>query len=181
MSGSRKIRVIKRDGSEEPFDARKLAAAMARAMSRTDGQFHEACQLSEAIEIYVRRTGWRCVPTAAVYEMTVKALCCSGLARASKAMEAHRDRRQAGRRALRIRHDDGKLTQWDKSWLGELARRSWFLSPTTGRFLAGRVEAELIARRAAEVARYDVLEMLNRQVAEYGLADAVPVRAAAGP
>jgi hypothetical protein len=180
VNGSRKIRVIKRDGSEEPFDARKLGASMTRAMRGIGGGRYPADQLAEAIEIYVRRNGWRRVPSAAVFEMTVKALGCAELAEAGRAMEAHRAARQAGRRRLRVRHDDGQVTQWDKAWLGELARRSWYVSRSTGRLLAGQIEAELVSRGLAEIARQDVLEMLNRRVAEYGLADAVPVRAAAG-
>ena len=42
------------------------------------------------------------------------------------------------------------------------------------------MERELLARSPGVVARRDVLDMLNQRVAEYGLADAVPVQVATG-
>jgi hypothetical protein len=42
------------------------------------------------------------------------------------------------------------------------------------------VERELLASGLVVVSRRDVLDMLNERVAQYGLADAVPVRLPAG-
>ncbi len=49
------IRVLKRDGTVEPFDTRKLAGAMWRAMRGTPGRYEDACQLALAMKIYIGR------------------------------------------------------------------------------------------------------------------------------
>jgi len=176
VDGSRTIRVIKRDGSREPFDVPKLAGAMFRAMRQTTGRYYDAWQLALAIELYVDRCGWSCVSSAAVLEMTVKVLHRSALHAAGDLLEAHGFHRRTERRRLRVCHGQGKVTGWDKSWLGELAERSWFLSRTTARILAGKVEEDLLADGRSVVGRQEVLDRLNERVVACGLADALPVR-----
>ncbi len=180
VDGSRKIRVIKRDGAEEAFDAAKLAGAIYRAMRQTSGRYYDACQLALAIEMYLDRSGWGRISSAAVLEMAVKVLRQSGLAAAGDRLDTRDRGRRARRRRLCIRHDNGKVTLWDKSWLSQLAERSWFLSRPTGRVLAGEIESQLLAAKAGVVSRGDILNLLNERVAQYGLADAVPVRLPAG-
>jgi hypothetical protein len=180
VDGSRTIRVCKRDGSDELFCAPKLAAGMARAMRETSGRYFDACQLALAVELYLDRNNRRRVSSTALFEMVVKVLHRAGLVRAADAMETCRAARAEARRHLCICHDGGQSTQWDKGWLSQLAQRSWFLSPVTARILAGEVERELLSRGPGVVARRDVLDMLNQRVAEYGLADAVPVQAPVG-
>jgi len=181
MHGSGKIRVTKRDGAEEAFDAGKLAGAMFRAMRQTSGRHHDACQLALAVEMYLRRSGrWR-ISSAAILEMAVKVLRQSGLAPAGDLLEARHLQRRARRGRLRIRHDDGKVTLWEKGWLSQLAERSWFLSRATARMLAGEIEFQLLAAEVDLVSRRDILDLLNERVVQYGLADAVPVRLPASP
>jgi len=170
------IRVVKRDGTEEAFEPLRLAAAMYRGMRGTKGTLYDAGQLAMAVEIYLDLSGrWR-VTSAALFEMAVKVLRRVRLFAAAKKIEAHRARRAEARRRLCIRHDCGRLTRWDKSWLAAVARASWGLTRGAARVLAGQVEAELLAAAAGrwEVPRGEVCERLNRRVDEYGLADAVP-------
>ena len=180
MNGSGTVRVVKRDGTEEAFDVHKLAAALFRAMRASGGRFRDADQLAQAIGIHLRRCGWSRVSSAAIFEMAIKVLRRCRLMRAAESLQSSRTERRLRRSRLRVRHHDGRTTLWDKSWLGELAQRSWFLSPRTGRLLAGEVEGALLGAEATVVSRQDVLDMLNERVAQYGLADAVPVRLSAG-
>jgi hypothetical protein len=180
VNGSRKVRVLKRDGTEEAFDPHKLAGAMFRAMRETEGRFYDAYQLAQALGMYLRRSRRRRISSAAIFEMAVKVLRRCRLGAAGEAMEAHRTERQVRRSRLHVCHDGDKLTLWDKNWLSQLAQRSWFLSPATGRILAAEIERSLLAARVTLVARQEVVDMLNGRVAEYGLADAVPVRLPAG-
>lgn len=154
----------------------KLAGTMFRAMRGASGGYYEACQLALAIEVYLDHSRSRRITSAALLEMAVKVLRQSGFPAAGNMVEAHHARRRARRRQLRIRHDDGKVTLWDKSWLGQLAERSWFLSRATGRMLAGEIESQLLAGEVGVMSRGDILGMLNELVAQYGLADAVPLR-----
>ena len=176
MDGSRKIRVIKSDSTEEPFDARKLAASMFGAMQGRRGRLYDAVQLSIAIGIYLTRSCMLKVTSDALSELSVKVLRRCHLGEAASAMEDFRQRRRICRTRLCVQHEGGKATMWDKGWLSSWAQSSWLLSRTTSRILAGQVERELLDGGAIVVSRLEVLDMLNRRVAEYGLADAVPVR-----
>lgn len=174
MDGSRTIRVSKRDGSEEGFDRLKLASSMWRAMRLTDGQYRDACELASAIELYMERRGRRRVGSNVLFEMALKVLRRCRLGKAAGAMERHRWCRQKARARLRLRHEGGEVTEWEKAWLAEWARRSWLVSRTTARILAAEVEAELLAGSRLHVDRREALDLLDRRVSEYGLADAVP-------
>jgi len=178
VSGSGKIRVFKSDHVEEPFSAGKLSASIYRAMrqaSEPQGR-HEAIQLAIAIGIYLQRTCWLKVTSDAIGELAVKVLARCGHAGAAEAMQAGRQWRRLRRGRLSVQHELGERTKWDKSWLSCWAQSSWWLSRSSARIIAGLVERELLESGATVVSRTDVLDMLNRFVAEYGLADAVPVR-----
>lgn len=173
MNGSRTIRVLKRDGSSEPFDVWKLAGAMGRAIAADADRRDDARQLAMAIRIYLARSGQTAISSAAVLEMALKVLrrVCRG--DAATAMERHNARRRARRRQIRICHRNGKVTYWDKTWLCHLAALSWQLSPGAARIIAGLVEAEVLAGRETLIDRRAVLEHLNEAVSAFGLADAV--------
>ncbi|HUT61945.1 MAG TPA: ATP cone domain-containing protein [Phycisphaerae bacterium] len=170
------IRVLKRDGSVEDFHRRKLAGCMWRAMEQTSGRYRDAVELSVAIQVYLRRRGCRCVSSAAVLEMAVKVLRRVRLGEAADLLEEHHTWRDCVRRGLVVKHDDGRVTCWDKSWLAELVCRSWGLLPGTGRIIAGELEAELLATVRGAVARRQVVDGMNSLVVAFGLADAVSVR-----
>jgi hypothetical protein len=170
---------MKRDGREEAFDARKLAAAMHRAMRRAGGGLHEARQLALAIGVFLSSRGCGQVTSAAVFEMSVKVLHRIGRSAAADALEAHRAWRGRRRRRLRVRHDAGTVTVWDKSWVCEQACRTWGLSRAAGRIIAGQIEMAALGAGRAELSRREVRELVNEHVAAFGLADAVPLAAAA--
>jgi hypothetical protein len=170
------IQVLKADRSVEPFDERKLAAAIWRAMEPEGESIDYARGLAEGIGAYIRHKGMRRVSSSAVLEMTLRALLYVGFPEAAKAAEAHHDWRSVMRRGLRIEHDSGAITLWDKGWLCELASCSWNVSRQTARILAGKVELELFARAEPAVSRQQVQDTLNEMVSQYGLADAVPAR-----
>jgi hypothetical protein len=170
------IRVAKKDGSAEPFDRCKLAGSMWRAMACCEGDFADAVDLAAAIEIYLSRHRRRCISSSAVFEMTVKVLRRAGLAVAAERMETFRAERIAARNRIRLMHSMGQATWWDKSWLAELAVASWNLSRTTARMIAGQIEQDLREAGVTELPRGIAIALLNERVAEFGLADAVPVR-----
>jgi hypothetical protein len=149
-------------------------------MRETSGRYFDACQLALAVEIYLDRNDRRRVTSTTLFEMAMKVLHRSGMDRAAEALDSCHAARAEARLHLCVCHDGGQSTQWDKGWLSQLAERSWFLSRTTARILAGEMERDLLARGPGVVARRDILDMLNQRVAEYGLADAVPVPVTTG-
>ena len=174
MNGSGTIWVQKRDGGVEDFDSLKLVGAVSRAVRPAGGRCGYARPIAAAIELFCRRSGCACVSSAAVFEMTVKAMRCVRLETGAEAMESHRTWRARRRRQLRVSHEGGQVTMWDKSWLCELAQRSWRLSRSAARIIAGRLECELLAGPDELLWRGAVVDMLNAHVAACGLADAVP-------
>ena len=175
MAGSGTIRVLKRDGSTEDFDRRKLAGVMHRAMSGGRDRYEDAAELAWAIELYLDRCGWWEASSAAIFEMAVKVLRRVAMSEVAAAMERHRAWRRLRREQVRVRHAGGHWTRWDRSWLSQLACRNWRVSVGTARIIAAEVELAVLAERGSEVSREQVVAHVNRLVGEFGLADAVPV------
>ena len=94
---------------------------------------------------------------------------------AADALRMHCGETHAWRRAMSVRHYDGKVTYWDKAWLSELACKSWYLMPRTGRLIAAELEEQLRCANKEIVSRGELVEMVNRCVTELGIGDAVPV------
>lgn len=179
IDGSGTIRVLKRDGSVEEFDHHKLAAAIWRAMIPNGGEFRDAVDLAAAIAGYLHRGQWACVSSAGVFEMTVRVLRRVAYDAAADGMEEFCRRRNGRRKRLRIEHDGGQITYWDKGWLARLGGQSWKLSAPAARVIAGQVERELLDGCQHVVSRAHISDLFNNLVAQYGLADAVPVNDAA--
>lgn len=172
-SGSGKIRVVKRDALLEAFSRAKLAGAMHRAMLATEGTYPDAWELAWAIEIYLRRRHWTCISSAALRDMAGKVLRRVRLAGAAEAMAAHHADRARKRAATWIDHGEGRRSAWDKTWIAQLAKQVWQVSPATARILAGDVEAAVLRREGVIVPRREVIDVLGRHVGAYGLAGAV--------
>jgi hypothetical protein len=176
MSEGKEVHIQKRDGQWEPFDRRKLAAAMWRAMPPASGRYLDVCDLAAAIEIYLQRKDRHSITSRAVFEMTLKVLRRAGFCEAAEGMEEYALRRSLRRRAVTVLHAGGRCTCWNKHWLVEKVRTSWNLSRPVSRIIAGQVEDEVLARRCRQVVRDELMMLLNRRVSQFGLADAVPVR-----
>ncbi len=175
MNGSGMIRVLKRDGTIEPFDTRKLAGAIWRAMRGMPGRYEDACQLALAMKIYIDRDTVKVVSSGAIFEMAVKVLRRVSLAEAAETLRMHRGQTHAWRHVMRVQHYSGAVTYWDKAWLSELACKSWYLMPRTGRLIAAQIEEQLRRANRTDISRGELVEMVNRCVTELGLGDAVPV------
>lgn len=175
VSSSRKIMVRKRDGRVEAFDRMRLASVIAGAIIKTGGAWSTAADLAEVIELYIKRTNQTLVSTAAVFEMAVKSLNRVGLGGAAQRLEVNSTIRNVRRRVLRVSHKNSCVTLWDKSWLAEVAQRSWGVSWRTARILAGEVETDILATGCGKISRDEIVQCLNDKVSQFGLADAVPV------
>ena len=175
MNLTRKVEVQKRDGSTEVFDVAKLAGMLRKGMHRLGIPPHGADDLGAAVGIYLQRTQQYTISSSAVFEMGIKILRRVGMNEVTEVLELTHALRTNRRKMLRVRQDDGRLIAWDKSWLAKLSEGMWCLSPSCARIMAAEVEQHLLADNTVEISRYEVLEMFNRCVFEFGLADAVPV------
>jgi hypothetical protein len=181
MTTSRTIMVEKRDGQHEPFCHRKLAACLWRGLQAAGlGEYNDACELARAIEIYLtRRRRWD-ISTSVIFELLLKSLRRIRMGEAAEMLELHRTLRSVRRRLLGIRHDDGAVSRWDKTWLVDLGQRMWHIERQTARIIAGLTELDILDQHEQTLSRHDIVTAFNRRVAEFGLADAVPVRQFAG-
>lgn len=108
---------------------------------------HDRAQhLCDAILFYLARGRSSCLSTGALFEMCLTVLHHVGMPRSAQCLGAHRQWRRDRRHALRIRHESGQVTCWEKSWLAEVAVNMWNLSPAAARVLAAQVEAQLLQR-----------------------------------
>jgi hypothetical protein len=144
-------------------------------MCGTSGRYEDACQLALAMKIYIDRDTAKVVSSGAIFEMAVKVLRRVSLDGAAETLRMYRGQTHAWRHVMRVQHYGGTVTYWDKAWLSELACRSWYLMPRTGRLIAGEIEKQLRCANKEIVSRGELVEMVNRRVTEFGLGDAVPV------
>jgi len=167
------IRVLKRDGTSEPFDRYKLRGCLLGLLRSLGEDPWHGEVLSSAVEQYLRRRGILCITSAALLEMVLTTLRISGLGRAGAELE----RRHAARLAMRARlilvHGAGVRTAWSKDWLVRRLCSRWRLGRAAARILAGEIELELLGRGGGEIRRKDVVAMLAQRVAACGLADHV--------
>jgi hypothetical protein len=175
VNGSGTIRVAKRDGTFEPFDRDKLAAAMYEVMPDRRRALFDSREVALAIDIYLHRRGWSTVSSAAVFEVVLKTFRRIDMDLPAAMMETHRDWRVRRRRQMKVRYADGRTARWDKGWLIKLICSSWRLGRITGRILAGDIEDRLMNADIDVIGRNDLVQLVNAMVVAYGLADAVPV------
>ena len=175
MNGSGTIRVAKRDGTFEPFDRDKLAAAMCQVMPGGPRAFFDSREVALAIDIYIHRLDWPTVSSAAVFEMVLKTFRQIGMDLPAAMMETHQDWRVRRHRKMKVRYADGRKARWDKGWLVKLICSSWRLGRATARIMAADIEERLLNSDIDVIVRNDLIEWVNALVVAYGLADAVPV------
>ena len=173
MDMSRKIDVIKRDGSLEPFDVNKLAASI-RRVSRYD-EYHHAVGFAEGIRVHLLRKGILTVGTDDILEMVQK-IMAERESHAMITMELHSRLRQEIRKDIFIKHENDTCVAWDKSWAAGLIHRTWDVSMSVSRIFAGEIEMELLENARSVFDRDELVRMMNEMVMAFGLADAVPVR-----
>lgn len=172
--GSRRISVVKRDSSIEPFDRNKLRSCLLRALMPSPKAIEYAEVVSSAVRRFLVRRSQRCISSAALLEMALTALRAAGLAEAAASMEQAHARRNSLRSQLRLHHDQGPPSAWSKSWLAQHARRDCRVSRNVARFLAGQVEQHLLAAGQPDVSRESAMQALGQIAAEYGLVCQLP-------
>ena len=178
MNGSGMIEVRKKSGSVEKFDTKKLAGCIWRAVDVVSEDYTTAWELARAVEIYLRRKDTKDVTSSAILEMVLKAMRRVKLGEAAEVLELHTALRSIRRKMLRVNHGQGQITSWDKNWLVNVGKKIWGLSDSVARIIAGEIEVEILpASQERIITRDEVYAKLNERVAEFGLADAMPVKA----
>lgn len=157
--------VLKRDGSAVPFEAGRIAQAIARALAavgvRDDGLSSE---LAQVVEEHLGRTAERAaVGLEEVQDAVVHVLQESGHYEVAIAYARYRDARERARRERRARGDrhvplhlevtepDGRHRAWSADWLVERLARRHLLSGVQAIDVLAVVEDQLAQSPATEL------------------------------
>ncbi|MCG8408126.1 MAG: ATP cone domain-containing protein [Phycisphaerales bacterium] len=177
MDGS--IRVMKRDGSIEPFVIAKLVDCVQNGF-RASGEPPDRSsttpkELAGAVEAYLEKTHPNAaVPSEHLAELVELVLTQTGYTAAGMAIKQHTQLRTQQRRWLRVAHRrrrDGRFIQrqWNKSRIDQYLRTEHRLDPPASRMIASRVEQLVFNCGLKVVTTGLVEEMTNSELLAWGL------------
>ena len=175
--------VLKRDGSAVPFEAGRIAQAIARALAavgvRDDGLSSE---LAQVVEEHLGRTAERAaVGLEEVQDAVVHVLQESGHYEVAIAYARYRDARERARRERRARGDrhvplhlevtepDGRHRTWSADWLVERLARRHLLSGVQAIDVLAVVEDQLAQSPATELSVALVDALVESALVRLGL------------
>ncbi len=175
MKGERPVRVIKRDGTTEPFSFAKLRNCLARVFEETAYERRLAVPLARAVAMHVEdRSAVRPPTTDYLYQCVREALIQTGLREVADALMSHRRLRRARRERVRIfEHASltGPSVPWRKRDVMVELGASALLGPVVARFLAGEVERQLLDAPARAISRDSLQKKISEQVSAWGLVE----------
>jgi hypothetical protein len=138
------IRVIKADGSSEPYLHTKVLGTLHRALAGTQTDGLDAAEmLAEAVTLYLyQQTHPDELTTDGIHQMVLAVLCASGFEGAAEALQAWRLSRRLQRHRIEVL--DSEWPAWDKSRIaGDLVQR-YRVDPLLARTIAGTVEEKVL-------------------------------------
>lgn len=173
------IRVMKRDGSIEPFVFAKLHNCLCNAFLET-GESHDrkgatAKALAEAVYDYLRKVKpLSAVPSEELAKLVELVLTQTGHAAAGLAIRQRAQARDHHRRWLRVasrRERDGRYVQrqWSKGRVFQYLRREHRLDSPASRIIASRVEQLVMECGLKVVTTGLVEEMTKSELLAWGL------------
>lgn len=173
------IRVVKRDGSLEPFDFVKLHNCIRngfQAAGESCGLPTETARgLAEAVQTYLEQTaGDRPVHSGQIAELIELVLTETGNTAVGMAIKEHHTIRGLHRKYIRVaerRPRDGRYVhrKWDKSRISRSLREEHGLERPAARMIAGRVEQLTFNCGLRVVTTGLVSEMTRSELLAWGL------------
>lgn len=173
------IRVVKRDGSIEPFAIAKMLNCIRNGLAATGEtcglDMSAAGGLAEAVYEYLTSSFCRTpVPSRHLADLVELVLTQTGHSTAGMAIRDHAINREQHRRRLMVasaRPADGRFVQhrWSKSLLVRHLRRQHHLDVPIARLIAGRVEQLLFNCGLRVVTSGLIREMARSELLAWGL------------
>ena len=186
-------RVRKRDGREVPFDARKIEAAVSKALDavgEVDPSF--ASEIAGVVTLTLEgRYGAASAPDAAlpgieeIQDLVEQALIELGRANVAKAYILYRDRRSRAREALSVHEGEAggkqrvevqatdRTQPWSKVRIVAALINEAALPREVAEKVATRVEERVFAARWRQVSTALVRELVDNELVDLGLATAL--------
>jgi len=178
-------RVRKRDGREVPFDARKISAAIFKAIRATGGDDERlASELAEVVAITLGRRGPKPVPgIEEIQDLVERVLMETGHAPVAKAYILYRDRRARIREMLAVRRESPEkvrspavlgdpretLEPWTKGKIVAALLMEADLPREVAETVAGRVEERVFDSGLRRISTSLVRELVDNELFALGL------------
>ena len=138
------IRVIKSNGSTEPYLHTKVLGTLHRAMAAVQSDCLETAQmLSDAVTYFLyRHPDSKVLTTDQVHQMILTVLDGAGFGSASEHLNAHRLNRRLARRRIEV--TDSETSVWDKECIVRDLMGQYCLERPLARTIAGSVEEKVL-------------------------------------
>ncbi len=175
MSDAEPIVITKRDGTLERFSLAKLSNCLATAIQGRAYDPRLAGPLSRAVAQHLSEWHQSQPPTTEyIYRCLQSVLQQTGLSDVAEDLEVHRRLRCRCRRRIRILDggaDGAAAESWRKTTLVGTLQNRYGLRYNVARFLAGRIEAQLLGLGYRVISRSFLDELARSEVLAWGLAD----------
>lgn len=166
--------VRKGDGTQEPFDLRKLRRSLAAAMAACQYDERFAESLAQAVLLHL--TDWkdrRPPSTEYIFRCVREVLTETGLADVARQLCLHRRTRSQRRRGMTVVGGDGpgSARPWAKGAVCTALREAHGLTPSVARILAGEIETRVMALNYELISAGLVAELIQSELLAWGLAE----------
>lgn len=143
------IRVMKSDGTAEPYLHTKVLGTFHRALSTAGASdLYAAEQMAQAVTFYIyNHSQGRTVTSDEIHLMIQAVLCDTGHSAAAAALNQHRIHRKLQRKRIEVLEDSPAESPvsvpWDKSVIVRHLIRHYHLNRSLARVIAGQVEEKV--------------------------------------
>lgn len=167
------LRVVKRDGAIEPFEAGKLRRCLAIGMKACEYHERLADDLVRAVEIHLRGcAGGRGLKSDYVFRCVRTVLRETGMPDVAKVLEGYRRRRTVCRGRVRVFSEtrtNRSPSRWRKGRVVETLVTRLGLSGPAARVVAGEVEQRVLMLGYGAVSTGLISELIRTELRCWGL------------
>ncbi|MHC5059620.1 MAG: hypothetical protein ACYTFK_00845 [Planctomycetota bacterium] len=159
------LKVIKADGSIEPYLHTKVIGTLSNALALIDQpNVFAAEQFAEAITFYLyRKRGVAKVTSDEIHLMAQSVLTATGYENAARALNEHRLNRRLRRGRIEVIDSDDqspRLCLWNKSRIAEDLIRKEKIERHTARAIAASVEQKVLSLDMTQIRRSLIAELV---------------------
>jgi transcriptional regulator NrdR family protein len=183
--------IVKRDGTEVPFELARISTAISKALHAVAIDDKAlAAELARVVLEHLERTSDQAIlGIEEVQDAVVHVLQESGYYDAARAYIRYRDDRERFRRERRVNGEgcanlnlavidlDGRRRQWDRAWMSDLLMQRYRLERKAANDALVQVEAFLSETAVTELSSPLVLSLVDAALVRCGMATAAAERA----
>ncbi len=172
MSDVRRVQVVKRDGSKEPFEFAKLRRSVAAAMRTCHYEDRYADALCRAVTLHIDQSARRHPTTEYVFRCVRAVLSETGLTDVGEQFALFRRRRDSQRRDLCVigaRRAQGRTVPWDRGRVTRTLEKRYGVGHATARIVSGEIERRVLGLGYKTLTAALVSELLRSELRAWGI------------